>query len=62
MQQRFAIPPVVRQWIFPVVIVLLIWWLQQFPGIIETYYAQGIYPYIGSNASMAVWLATIQRW
>jgi len=47
MQQRFAIPPVVRQWIFPVVIVLLIWWLQQFPGIIETYYAQGIYPYIG---------------
>jgi Protein of unknown function (DUF3810) len=47
MQRRLAISPQLRAWILPLVLVLLIWLLQQFPGIIETYYAQGIYPYIG---------------
>lgn len=47
MQRRLAISSLVRAWILPVVLILLIWLLQQFPAIIETYYAQGIYPYIG---------------
>lgn len=47
MHRIVTLPPFVRSWILPIVLIALIWLLQQFPDLIEFYYAQGIYPYIG---------------